>query len=117
MTSQWDLRESVMRLHIQDSSPWGAEGAASHAALPGETMSVSASETLVRRAIDAIWNRGDLAAADELFAADYVNHHGMIADLVLGPEAIKIVAALYRVAFPHLHVSVDEVDTIGDIVV
>lgn len=51
-------------------------------------MSVSAHEAVVRRAIEAIWNRGDLDVADELFAADYVNHHGLISDLILGPEAI-----------------------------
>jgi hypothetical protein len=80
-------------------------------------MSVSANETLVRWAIEAIWNRGDLDVADALFAADYVNHDGLIADLVFGPEAIKISAALYRVAFPGLHVRVDEVRTVEDTVV
>ena len=69
-------------------------------------MSASASEMLVRRAIEAIWNRGDLDIADELFAAGYVNHDGVIADLVLGPEAIKISAALHRLAFPDLHVAI-----------
>jgi hypothetical protein len=72
---------------------------------------VSDHEALVRRAVEAIWNRGDLDAADELFAADYVNHQGVIADL-LGPEAIKISAALYRIAFPGLHVNVDEVSIV-----
>jgi hypothetical protein len=42
----------------------------------------------VRWAIEAIWNRGDLDVADELFAADYVNHYGLIADLVFGPEPV-----------------------------
>src|SRR5687767_7208654 len=79
-------------------------------------MSASAHE-LVRQAIEAIWNRGDLDAADELFAPGYVNHDGLIADLVLGPEAIKVSAALYRVAFPELHVSVEEISTIDDTVV
>jgi hypothetical protein len=79
-------------------------------------MSTSANETLVRRAIEAIWNRGDLDAADELFAPVYVNHYGLIADLVVGPEAIKISAAMYRVAFPGLHVTVEEISTVDDIV-
>lgn len=78
---------------------------------------VSANEALVRRAIEAIWNRGDLDVADELFAPDYVNHDGLIVDLVLGPEAIKISAALYRVAFPGLRVRVEEVNAIDDTVV
>ena len=73
-------------------------------------MSASVNETLVRQAIEVIWNRGDLDAADELFAPGYVNHYGLIADLVLGPEAIKVSAALYRVAFPGLHVTVEELE-------
>jgi hypothetical protein len=82
-----------------------------------KTMSVSANEALVLRAIEAIWNRGDLDAADELFADNYVNHYGLIPGLVLGPEAIKISAALYRVAFPGLQVAVDDVSIVEDTVV
>ncbi len=74
---------------------------------------ISDHEALVRRAVEAIWNRGDLDVADELFAANYVNHQGLIADL-LGPEAIKISAALYRVAFPGLHVDVEGLSTVED---
>jgi SnoaL-like polyketide cyclase len=80
-------------------------------------MAVSANEALVRRAIEAIWNNGDFDVADEVFAADYTNHAGLITDLVLGPEAVKVSAALYRVAFPGLHVSVEELNTVGDTVV
>src|SRR6185436_8635234 len=80
-------------------------------------MSASAHEALVRQAIEMIWNRGDLDAADQLFGPGYVNHYGLIADLVLGPEAIKVSAALYRVAFPGLHVSVEEISTVEDTVV
>ena len=68
-------------------------------------MSASANEAVMRTAIEAIWNRGDLDVADDVFAADYVNHDGLIADLVRGPEAIKISAALHRLAFPGLHVT------------
>jgi predicted ester cyclase len=80
-------------------------------------MSASDNEALVRRAIETIWNQGDLDAADELFAADYINHDGLIADLVLGPEAIKISAALHRLAFPGLRIEVDELIAAEDIVV
>jgi len=71
----------------------------------------------VRRAIEAIWNRGDLDAADELFAAEYVNHDGVISDLVIGPEAIKISVAVYRLAFPNLSVVVEELNAAEDTVV
>jgi hypothetical protein len=49
---------------------------------------------LVRRVIDEIWNAGDIDLADELFASTYVNHGGLIPDLVKGPECIKFSVAL-----------------------
>lgn len=72
---------------------------------------------VVLRVIDAIWNRGDLDVADELFTADYVNHGGLIADVVDGPEAIKFSAAFFRLAFPALHVTVEELRTNDNTVV
>lgn len=68
--------------------------------------------TLVRRVIDEIWNAGNLDLADELFAATYVNHGGLIPDVVKGPEGIKFSVALYRAAFPDLHISVDSLSGI-----
>src|SRR5438128_1396513 len=73
--------------------------------------------TLIRRAVEAIWNDGDLAVADDVFGPTYVNHHGLIPDLVHGPEAIKISVALYRLAFPHLYITVEELSADGETVV
>jgi len=70
------------------------------------TMAEQHHAALVRRAVEEIWNQGDLALADALFAPTYVNHGGLIPDLVHGPEAIKVSVALYRTAFPDLHISV-----------
>ena len=61
---------------------------------------------LVRQVIEEIWNAGDLELADQVFAPDYINHGGLIPDLVRGPEAIKISVALYRLAFPAFRVAV-----------
>ena len=63
---------------------------------------------VVRRAVEEIWNQGALDLADELFAPDYVNHGGLIPDLVRGPEAIKVSVALYHLAFPDLRITVEE---------
>lgn len=63
---------------------------------------------LVRRVVEEIWNRGELAVADTLFAGDYINHDGLITDLVRGPEAIKLSVAFYRTAFPDLQITIDE---------
>jgi SnoaL-like polyketide cyclase len=62
---------------------------------------------LVRRAVEEIWNQGDLALADVLFAPTYVNHGGLIPDLLHGPEAIKSGVALYRAAFPDFYITVE----------
>jgi SnoaL-like polyketide cyclase len=69
---------------------------------------------LVHRVIDEIWNAGNVELADELFAPSYINHGGIIPDLVRGPEGIKFSVALYRAAFPGLHVAVDDLRVDND---
>jgi predicted ester cyclase len=73
--------------------------------------------SVMRRVVDEIWNLGASEVADRFFAPDYVNHGGLIPDLVRGPEAIKVSVALYRRAFPHLRVDVEDLVADGDIVV
>jgi predicted SnoaL-like aldol condensation-catalyzing enzyme len=75
------------------------------------------SAALVQRVVDEIWNAGNLELADELFAPTYVNHGGLIPDLVQGPEGIKFSVAFYRAAFPGLHVAVDDLAVDKDAVI
>ena len=63
---------------------------------------------LVRRVIEEIWNQAELDVADALFTSKYVNHGGLITDLVLGPEAIKVSVAIFRAAFPCLYIVADD---------
>jgi SnoaL-like polyketide cyclase len=70
-------------------------------------MAEAHNAALVRRAVEEIWNQGKLAVADVLFAADYINHAGLIPDFVRGPEAIKISVVFYRTAFPNFHIIMD----------
>lgn len=69
-------------------------------------MTISTGE-MVHLVVEEIFNRGDVEMADALFAKDYVNHGGLITDLVQGPEAIKLSVALYRSAFPAFQIAVD----------
>ena len=71
---------------------------------------------LVQQVIEEIWNGGNLDLADRFFAPDYVNHGGLIPDLVRGPEAIKVSVALYRAAFPQLRLTVLDLLTDGQTV-
>ncbi|GAC1527735.1 MAG: hypothetical protein NVS2B16_35650 [Chloroflexota bacterium] len=71
---------------------------------------------VVRRAVESIWNQGDLDLADRLFDSAYVNHGGVIPDMVYGPEAIKVSVAMYRTAFPQFSVTIDHLAADGDMV-
>ena len=62
---------------------------------------------LIRQVIDEIWGHGDFDLADNLFTADYVNHGGLIPDLIHGPESIKVAVVLAWHAFPGLRISVE----------
>jgi hypothetical protein len=81
----------------------------------GETMATSERLSVIRLVIEELWNQGALDLADELFAHDYVNHGGLIPDVVRGPEAIKLSVALYRLAFPALEIAIDELAVDGEI--
>lgn len=79
-------------------------------------LTISAGE-LVQMVIEEIWNRGELELTDELFTHDYVNHGGLIPDLMRGPEAIKLGVVLYRSAFPTFQIAVDDLASEGEAVV
>lgn len=67
-------------------------------------MSTETNLALVRRAVDEIWNGLDLDLADDLVDPFYINHGGIIPDLVTGPESMKFAVVLQHTAFPHLEV-------------
>ena len=67
-------------------------------------MSSETNRILVRRAVADIWNGLDLELADGLFDSSYVNHGGIIPDLVTGPESIKFAVVLQHTAFPYLRI-------------
>ncbi len=78
--------------------------------VPGEE-----NKALARRAVEELFNRGNLEAADELFAPDYILH-----DLaspegeVHGPEGFKHFVGVFRTAFPNLHVTIEDQIAEGD---
>jgi steroid delta-isomerase-like uncharacterized protein len=67
-----------------------------------------------------IWTTGDLDAADEFYAPDYVNHqHHDPADPrdLRGVEAMKSFVTEFRSAFPDFHDSIDIQVAEGELVV
>ena|SRR5579859_4037411 len=71
---------------------------------------------VVQLVVENIWNQGELTMADRLFAPAYVNHGGIIPDSVHGPEAVKIMVALFRTAFPELHITIEGLTAVGNTV-
>ena len=64
-------------------------------------MAESDNAAIVRRYVEEVWNRGDLAAADELLASDHVRHEPR-ADIV-GIARVREQVSGLRAAFPDLH--------------
>ena len=75
-------------------------------------MTFDPKSTLIRM-FDEIINEGNLDVADELFAADYVDH-GPMGDTE-GREAFKELVGAWRSAVPDVHCTVENVLVEGDL--
>jgi len=71
-------------------------------------------KALVRREEEELFSGGNLDAAEEIYAADYVGHDPSNPEDVRGLQAAKQAASDYRQAFPDLQVSVEDLIAEGD---
>jgi steroid delta-isomerase-like uncharacterized protein len=80
-------------------------------------MSAEENKAVVRREMQELFSRGgDLDAAEEIYASDYVGHEPTTGD-IQGIEAVKQFAATYREAFPDLETTIEDQIAEGDKVV
>lgn len=61
----------------------------------------------VRRIYATCWNKGDMAAVDDIFAAD-VKHENFLPDWPTGREGFKTLIQFWRKAFPDIQEDVVE---------
>ena len=61
-----------------------------------------------RRFYEELFNRGNLAAAEELVTADFVIHDPNIPEQPRGPDGLKRFVAMYREAFPDIEFTVED---------
>ncbi|MBI3978014.1 MAG: ester cyclase [Chloroflexi bacterium] len=80
-------------------------------------MSVEQNKAILRRIPEEVFNKGNLAIADEIFAADYVEHVPLPPGLPAGLEGLKQFVTIVRSAFPDFHYTIDDVIAEGDQVV
>ena len=79
-------------------------------------MSLEENKALARRGWEEIWNKGNLAIANEHYAPNYVAHMSGNPDMH-GPEGHNQLVTMYRTAFPDLHFTVEDQIAEGDKVV
>ena len=86
-------------------------------------MTIDENKALIHRFYKEVWNHGNLAVADEIFADDYVRHDlrpflaSPIHSAPPGPEGQKQIAAMFRAAFPDMKSTVDLMIAEGNTVV
>jgi steroid delta-isomerase-like uncharacterized protein len=68
---------------------------------------------LVRRYIEEVWNKGNLALVDELVSDKYVAVEPIVGD-VRGLEALRTQVQVFRGAFPDLRLTIEEIGTAGE---
>jgi steroid delta-isomerase-like uncharacterized protein len=69
--------------------------------------------SFVRRIFEEGFNRGNLAAADELVAPDMIEH-GNVVKASTGPETVKQVAIFCRNLFPDVHFAIEQMIAEGE---
>ncbi len=79
-------------------------------------MSTEENKARVNRLADAIWDKGNLAAVEELYAPNMIDHNPAPGQ-ASGLEGQKQVVTEFRAAFPDLHTTNDDLIAAGDKVV
>src|SRR5438876_3965135 len=78
-------------------------------------MSTEENKALSRRLLQEFWDQKNVAVADELIAANHVEHTpGSPPGLPPGPEGLKQFASVYFTAFPDLRLTIDDLVAEGD---
>ncbi|MCE2511233.1 MAG: ester cyclase [Acidimicrobiia bacterium] len=70
-----------------------------------------------RRVMDELFNAGSLSAADELFAADVVDHGAPAGLQSRGRDGVKELVANLHVAFPDIRYLIEDEWAIDDLVI
>ncbi|HEX6484462.1 MAG TPA: ester cyclase [Ktedonobacteraceae bacterium] len=76
-------------------------------------MDSEANKALVSRYVE-LWNTGNLALADEVLAADFVDHAHP--EFTPGADSVKQAVIDFRIGFPDAHVTIEHMMSEGDMV-
>jgi steroid delta-isomerase-like uncharacterized protein len=73
----------------------------------GAPSNREANKALMARFIEEVWNRGNLEVADQIFHPDHTSPSAPT--LPPGPEGTKMIATMFRNAFPDFHMTIDQI--------
>src|SRR5437588_3228716 len=76
-------------------------------------MNIEANKAIVRKYIE-LWSTGNLALADEVLAADFVDHTHP--NQAAGPESVKQEVKTFREGFPDARITIEQMIGEGDTV-
>jgi predicted ester cyclase len=68
-------------------------------------MTIEQNKQIMRRMIEEVWNQGNLATADELFAPTHTSPSAP--QLPPGSEGVKFLVKAFREAMPDYHMNID----------
>jgi predicted ester cyclase len=77
-------------------------------------MSTEQNKAIVRRYHDELFNKGNLAVADEVFDPNYLNSVLDKLGLPRGPEGFKQYVSMMRTGLPDLHLTIEDQVAEGD---
>jgi steroid delta-isomerase-like uncharacterized protein len=80
-------------------------------------MSAEENKAVVRRMVEEIWNQGNMATFDELFADDFTSHDPTAPGGMRNKAAYRQWILEVRSAYPDLHFATEGIYADGDIVV
>ena len=66
-------------------------------------MTTKSNETLVRRYVEDVWNKGQIELVDELLTQDHVRHDPFLEHDIVGIASVKKQIKSLRLALPDLH--------------
>lgn len=77
-------------------------------------MQTEDNKTLMRRFIEEVFNKKNMAAIDELIAPDHIDHSPTAAHLPSGIEGARQAIGMMLAAFPDMRVTVEDMIAEGD---
>ena len=80
-------------------------------------MSPEDNKMLVRHLFDEIWNKGNITFVEEVASPDWVAHGNLPGQEMPGLAGVRRFIAIYRTAFPDIHIAIEDQVAEGDKVV